>query len=87
MKNDAKFETELTGHFKINSRNLTNFDSNTQNLHFNGLILTKVYNVSAKKVQRSYVGSHSRLMQSLKENWFVLPKTDIRNLANFHQST
>ena len=35
---------------------------------FNGLILTKVYNVSAKKVQRSYVWLHSRLIQSLKEN-------------------
>ena len=26
-----------------------------KNLHFNGLLLTKVYNVLAKKVQRSYV--------------------------------
>ena len=25
MKNDAKFEKELTGHFKIDMRNLTNF--------------------------------------------------------------
>ena len=58
MKNDAKFEIELTCHFKTDMRNLTNFDPNTQksqNLHFNGPILTKVYNVSAKKVQRSYV--------------------------------
>ena len=30
MKNDAKFEEQLTCHFKIDSRNLTNFDSNTQ---------------------------------------------------------
>ena len=57
MKNDAKFETELTCHLKIDMRNLINFDPSTQksqNLHFNGLILTKVSNVSAKKVQRSY---------------------------------
>ena len=47
----------------------------------------KVYNVSAKKPQRSYVWLHSRLIQSLKENWLALPKTDMRNLANFHQST
>ena len=47
----------------------------------------KVYNVSAKKLQRSYVWLHSRLIKSLKKNWLVLPKIVIRNLANFHQST
>ena len=30
MKNDAKFEIELTCDFKIDMRNLTNFDSRTQ---------------------------------------------------------
>ena len=30
MKNDAKFEEESTCHFKIDVRNLKNFDSNTQ---------------------------------------------------------
>ena len=30
MKNDAKFEEDLTCQFKIDLRNLTNFDSNTQ---------------------------------------------------------
>ena len=29
MKNDAKFEEELTCHFKIDMRNLTNFDWST----------------------------------------------------------
>ena len=29
-KNDAKFEIELTCHFKIDLRNLTNFDPSTQ---------------------------------------------------------
>ena len=32
MKNDAKFEEELTCQFKIDMRNSTNFDSSTQNL-------------------------------------------------------
>ena len=48
VKNDAKFEEELTCQFKIEMRNLTNFDLSTrksQNLNFNGLLLTKVYNV------------------------------------------
>ena len=30
MKNDAKFEEELTSQFKISMSNLTNFDSSTQ---------------------------------------------------------
>ena len=29
LKNDAKFEEELTGRFKIDIRNLTNFDLST----------------------------------------------------------
>ena len=47
MKNDAKSEEEFTCQFKIYLRNLTNFDASTQNLknlHFDGLLLTKVYN-------------------------------------------
>ena len=90
MNNDAKFEIELTCCFKIDMRNLTNFDPSTQNLknlHFNGLILTKVNNVSAKKIQRNYLWLHSRLTQSLKGNWLLLAKVYMRNLPNFHQST
>ena len=58
MKNDAKLKRELTCHFKLDMRNLTNFDPSTrksQNLHFNELFLMEVYNVQAKKVQRSYI--------------------------------
>ena len=47
-KNDAKFEEDLTCLFKIDMRDLTNFDLSTKslkNLHFNALLLTKVYNV------------------------------------------
>ena len=47
MKNDTKFKKELSCQFKIGMRNLTNFDPSTPNLktlHFNGLLLTIVYN-------------------------------------------
>ena len=57
MKNDAKFEEELTCSFNIAMRSLTNFDraiGNLKSLLFNRLLLTKVY-VCAKKEQRSYV--------------------------------
>ena len=30
MKNDAKFEEDLTSQFKIDMKNLTNFDPSTQ---------------------------------------------------------
>ena len=43
-------------------------------MHFNGLPLTKVYNVWPKKVQGSYVWWHWILMQNLKENWLLLSK-------------
>ena len=79
-KNEAKFEEELTSHIKIDMRNLTNLNHAPKNLnilHFTGLLLTKVYNIWALKVQTSYVWWHQMLTQKLKENW--------QNLANFHR--
>ena len=46
MKKDAKFEEEWTCHFKIEMRNLKNFDSNTRKSNVFALPLapfTKVY--------------------------------------------
>ena len=43
MKNDAKFEEELTSHFKTDMRNLMNFDMSLKIFHFNVLLLSKVY--------------------------------------------
>ena len=48
MKNDAKIEEELTCQFKIDMKNLMNFDLSNKKLkklHFNGMLLTKVYHV------------------------------------------
>ena len=45
-----------------------------KNLHFNGLLLTKVYNVWAKKVQKSYLSWHWRVVQNLKKNWLAVWK-------------
>ena len=55
-------------------RILTGELESLKNIHFNGLLLTKLYNVWAKKEQGRYVWLHSRLMQCLKENWLVFPK-------------
>ena len=56
LRRDAKFDKESTCVVKIDVMNLTNFDLSTrksQKFHCNGLLLSKVYIVSAKKVQRS----------------------------------
>ena len=45
-----------------------------KNFHFNGLLLSKVYIVWPKKVQRSYLSWHWRVMQNLKKNWLVVWK-------------
>ena len=58
MKRNTKFGQESTCRFKIDIRNLTNFDLSTQKFqisHFNGFLLNKVYIAQAKKVQRSYL--------------------------------
>ena len=59
LKNDEKSEEELTCCFKIDIRNLTNYDSRTRKSQkFTlGLLLTLVY-VCAKKVKRSYISWH-----------------------------
>ena len=58
LKNDTKFEQELTCQFKIEMKHLKHFDQGTQkikNLHFNRLLLSKVFNAWPNKVQGSYV--------------------------------
>ena len=76
-KNDAKFVEELTGRFKIDTKiwwMLAWALECLKNLQFNGLRLTKVYNFWAKKLQKSYVWWHWRLIQNLKVKWLVLSK-------------
>ena len=77
MKNDIKFEEELTCLFKIDTtiwRILTRALGYLKKLYFNGLLLTKLDDVWAKKVQKRYLWWHWRLMQNLKENLLVLSK-------------
>ena len=59
LKGDAILKKEkLTGGLKNNIRNLVNFHVSSrmsENLHFDGLFLSKAYNVLDEKVQNSYV--------------------------------
>ena len=54
--------TLLTAHLKFHK------------LYFDRLFLLKVYKISAKKVQRSYVSWHWKVIQNLKKNWLVVWK-------------
>ena len=79
MKNDTKFEEELICQFKIDIRNLTNSTwalESLKNLHLSRLLLTKLYNVWAKKSieELGYVWLHWKMMQNLKEKLLVLSK-------------
>ena len=44
------------------------------NLYFDRLLLLKVYKISAKKVQRSYLSRYWRVMQNLKKNQVIVSK-------------
>ena len=57
LNRDAKFEEKLTLVSKNNIKNLVNFHASSgksENLHFDVLILSLAYKVSAKKVQKNY---------------------------------
>ena len=63
------------------------------NLRFYKLLLLKVYKISAKKVQSSYVSWDWRMMQNLKKNWFAVSKMTricsiliraLKSLKNLH---
>ena len=54
LKSDAKSEEKLILDFKNDMMNLVNFNASSgksENLHFDVLLLSIAYNVSAEKVQ------------------------------------
>ena len=58
VESDANFEEKLTFCLKNGMRNLMNFNlssGKSENLHFDGIFLSKVCNVSAKIIQTSCV--------------------------------
>ena len=68
------FKQKLTGGLKNDIRNLINFHASirkSENLHFDELVLSKAYKVLDKKVQKSYVSWHWRLIQRKVNCWEV----------------
>ena len=53
---------------------LTRALESLKNFHFNVLFLSRVYIVWAKKVQKSYLSWHWRVIQNLERNRLVLSK-------------
>ena len=56
LKSDVKFEEKMTLGSKNNVKNLMNFNTSSgkfKNLHFDVLLLSILYKVSAKKVQKN----------------------------------
>ena len=53
--------------------------SKVQKLHFDGLFLSKVYEVWAKKIQRSYLSWHWTVIQNLNKTWRCGFKNGMRN--------
>ena len=45
-----------------------------KNFHFNRLLLNKVYNIWARKLQWSYVSWQWKKMQNLRRNWRAISK-------------
>ena len=82
LKSDAKFEGKLTLGSKNDMRKLVNFNASSgksESLHFDVLLLSIAYKVSAEKVQKNYLSFEEKLTFWLKN--------DMKNLVNFHTSS
>ena len=68
---------KLTLDSKNDMRNLVNFNlssGKSENLHFDLLLLSIAFKVSAEKVQQNYLSWHWKEIQTLKKNWFFVWK-------------
>ena len=90
LKSDAKFEEKLTLSSKNDMRNLVNFNASSgksENLRFDVLLLSTVYKVSAKKVQKNYTDMTLKKDQNFEEKLTFCLKNGMRNLVNFNVSS
>ena len=61
LESDAKFEVILALGFKNDMKSLVSFNvsrDSSENLHFDVLLFSITFKVSAKKVQKSYLSLH-----------------------------
>ena len=78
MKNYAKLELGLTCRLKNDMRKSGNIGTSTwnksQNLYFDGILMSKVSEERVKKLQRSNMSGHWNVMSNLKKNLLVVAK-------------
>ena len=89
LKGDTKFKGKLTCGLKNDIRNLVNFHASSrksENLHFDGLLLSKAYKDLDEKVQKIYVSWQWKLKQTFYNKVTLGSKHNIRNLVNFNRS-
>ena len=67
-------------------RILTRALENLKNLHFNGLLLNKVYTLGAKKSIGEFCLMAPNIDTTFEGKLTCVFKNDMRNLENFHQS-
>ena len=90
LKIYAKFEEKLTLGYKNDMRNLVNFNARSgksENLHFNGLLLSKsILCLSQKNIEELCVITLKNDPNFEEKLTFCL-KNDIGNLVNFNASS
>ena len=78
LKTDIKFERKLTCASKNDMKNFANFHQSvirkSEKLNFYWVFLSKIENVWAYNLQKSYVSWKWRMMQKLKKTWLVNSK-------------
>ena len=78
LKIDIKFERKLTCASKNDMKNFANFHQSvirkSEKLNFYWVFLSKIENVWAYNLQKSYLSWKWRMMQKLKKTWLVNSK-------------
>ena len=89
LKSDAKFKGKLVCVLKNDLGNLIDFHASScksENLHFDVLLLSIAYKVSAKKLQKLSVMTLKN-DPNFKEKLTFYLKNVMRNLVNFNSSS
>ena len=75
LESDAKFEEKQAHCLKNDMKNLVSFNassSKSYNLHYDVLLLSIAYKVSAKKMQKSYLSWQWRVIETLNKSSFLV---------------
>ena len=86
LKGDVNCKRKLTCGLKNDVRYLINFHASSrksENLHFDGFLLSKAYQVLDEKVQKSYLMT-LKIDARFEEKLTLGSKNDMRNLVNFN---